>query len=398
MEYEILNENKVPAYLAGRAELAERIDAATVSVREVGDGNLNLVFICTDAAQRSLVLKQSLPYVRVAGPSWELTAERSKYEAIGLREAHEASPDTAAEIYAYDEPQHVVAMEFLSDMVVWRTHLLDGGIALGADEACGRHIARLGFATSVHGRAAQEFRRARAASANPELSEITEDLVFTEPYIDHEHNEFDDAVAVHLQALRDDEHCRRVVSRLKLGFQTSNEALLHGDLHTGSIMVANAGGDEPTGIKVFDTEFGTYGPVAFDLGMLMANGLFAQARAMVLDRESQLVWLEGFAERIWLAYAAELRSLWPTRVDRGFGDDVLEDWLVRTEADAVGFAACEVVRRLVGFAKVADIDALSVEDRVVATQRLRIWLWPRIVGRSKPDRCRGLIVWRNITS
>ncbi|MFW1466589.1 hypothetical protein ACEV75_24670, partial [Vibrio parahaemolyticus] len=63
----------VPAYLAARPHLSGPVDPASiVSVDEVGDGNLNLVFIVKDAAGNGVVVKQSLPHVRV-DPSWPLT-------------------------------------------------------------------------------------------------------------------------------------------------------------------------------------------------------------------------------------------------------------------------------------------------------------------------------------
>ncbi len=54
---------------------------------------------------------------------------------------------------------------------------------------------------------------------------------------------------------------------------THGEALIHGDLHTGSVMV---GGGRTVAI---DPEFAFYGPVGFDLGALWANAIIASVRA-----------------------------------------------------------------------------------------------------------------------
>src|SRR5262249_21694048 len=45
-------------------------------VREVGDGNLNLIFI-VESSSGSLVVKQALPYARVVGNSWPMSPERT---------------------------------------------------------------------------------------------------------------------------------------------------------------------------------------------------------------------------------------------------------------------------------------------------------------------------------
>ena len=139
--YRILTERTVAAYVHGRPELVALIDAHTLDVREVGDGNLNLVFVCRDGHGASLVLKQSLPYVRVAGPSWPLTADRSHAEARGLHAAASASAATSPRLLGYDPEQHVLAMEDLSNLSVWRTTLNQGDLAPHAVAACGRHLA-----------------------------------------------------------------------------------------------------------------------------------------------------------------------------------------------------------------------------------------------------------------
>jgi len=58
---------------------------AVLTTREVGDGNLNLVFIVKEEATgKSVVVKQALPYVRVVGESWPLSIDRTIFEANAL--------------------------------------------------------------------------------------------------------------------------------------------------------------------------------------------------------------------------------------------------------------------------------------------------------------------------
>ena len=53
-------------------------------IREVGDGNLNLVFIVT-AGAGGVVVKQALPYVRLVGESWPLPLDRAHFEHEALK-------------------------------------------------------------------------------------------------------------------------------------------------------------------------------------------------------------------------------------------------------------------------------------------------------------------------
>src|SRR5450631_1082386 len=68
--YAPLNEASLRALVARVPTCRDLLkgDPADWKVREVGDGNLNLVFIVTSGAA-GVVVKQALPYVRLVGPS-----------------------------------------------------------------------------------------------------------------------------------------------------------------------------------------------------------------------------------------------------------------------------------------------------------------------------------------
>ncbi|MDP8957998.1 MAG: S-methyl-5-thioribose kinase [Actinomycetota bacterium] len=379
-DYELLTPDNIPAYIARRPRLAELVDPDTLSVREVGDGNLNLIFICQDAQGRGICLKQSLPYVRLVGESWPLTPHRATAEA----RAYDAATALAARFvpgyHGFDPERFVLAMEDLSSWSVWRTALNQGEIHRGAEEDMGRYVARLAFGTSLFGLEAKELKVRRAAATNPELCEITEDLVFTEPYLEHEHNSVVDELWPLVGELRREEDLVAEVGSLKYGFMAKAEALIHGDLHTGSVMVTTADGRARA--KAIDAEFCYYGPVGFDLGALFGNYLIARARAGVLGRPEEFqAWLRELVPRTWGAFQEELRALWPQRVDGFFSDRFLEAWLARTLADAVGYGGCKAIRRIIGLAKVSDIQTLEGDQHVAAATAVlraaRRWILER---------------------
>ena len=53
------------------------------TIAEVGDGNLNLVFI-VKGPKGGVAVKQALPYVRLVGESWPLPLSRAHYEHMAL--------------------------------------------------------------------------------------------------------------------------------------------------------------------------------------------------------------------------------------------------------------------------------------------------------------------------
>lgn len=360
-----LTVESVPAYLRARPHLAGPLDVASiVSVDEVGDGNLNLVFIVKDAAGHGVVVKQSLPHVRV-DPSWPLTRERAAREAVVLGVHERIDPAHVPAFHGFDADALALSIEDLSDHAVWRGELNAGRLHPYAAAELGRYVGAVGFATSVFGTPGPERRRAIAEATNPELSEITEDLVFTEPYVDHEHNGWLAANDDDVRDLRADRAFVREIGLAKQRFQESTQSLLHGDLHTGSVFVRAEG----SSVRAFDSEFGTYGPTGFDLGAVWANLVIAAARAHVLGRTADAETLLTLPVSLLDAFEAEFRRRWPDRVDaRVYGDDVLAHTLAQIRSDAAIYGAAKAVRRIVGFSKVADIQTLPEAERAVAAR------------------------------
>ena len=73
-------------------------------------------------------------------------------------------------------------------------------------------------------------------------------------------------------------------------FMERQQALLHGDLHTGSLMCT----EDTT--YVIDAEFAFCGPIAFDVGKMIANLLIAYFASFGLEiaeqpRATQRQWL-----------------------------------------------------------------------------------------------------------
>src|ERR1700694_2627545 len=79
--YRILDPKSLLALIGGLKDVRALLGNHTEDwqIREVGDGNLNLVFI-VEGPDGSVCVKQALPYVRAAGPSWAMSPERAFFE------------------------------------------------------------------------------------------------------------------------------------------------------------------------------------------------------------------------------------------------------------------------------------------------------------------------------
>jgi len=77
-EYEALTAKTLPDRLKKLVSITALIGEQSEEwkVTEVGDGNLNLVFVVR-GKEASLIVKQALPYVRIIGDSWPLPLRRA---------------------------------------------------------------------------------------------------------------------------------------------------------------------------------------------------------------------------------------------------------------------------------------------------------------------------------
>jgi 5-methylthioribose kinase len=324
-------------------------------VAEIGDGNINNVFrvIC---AGGTFVLKQSMPYVRI-DRTWELTPTRIDHEAAFYERWAVIKPQVTPRVYMFDAANHALAVEDLHEHEVWRMALASGCVDPHAAPAMGLFLAQM--ALSAQPWAVTDPAEDPAEPVNPIMTQLMEDVLFRFPYEDHPHNSYAPEVAPLVERLRIDPRFRSGLDGLRRRWCTGHEALIHGDLHTGSIMVAS--GD----VRTIDAEFSTLGPIAWDLGELTGNLLIAQLYASLMrpgDATPNLVdglW-RGFAEG--LAESGGVRSEADERP--------IADWLVTVRSDAIGYAGAEMVRRVIGSGKADEIAAMSGDVHVRAAEAM----------------------------
>ena len=329
---------------------------------EIGDGNLNYVFrILEEGSEKGIIIKQALPYAKVVGESWPLTLKRATIEANALKKHGEYVPDLVPKVYRTDETLAVTVMEDLSRLKVAREGLIKGETYPRLSSDIGEYLARTLFYTSDFALHPFEKKRLAVEFSNPELCKITEDLVFTDPFFDHDTNDFEPELKGDVEAIWANGRLKLEAAKLKKSFLTEAEALLHGDLHTGSIFAST----EET--KVIDPEFAFYGPIGFDVGQFLANLIF---QAITRDGSSRAVMLDHI-QHTWNVFSSVFSELWEKdAVDsykdaNGYKDHILQKIFV----DAIGVAGCEMIRRTIGLAHVKDLDGISEPEKRIAAKK-----------------------------
>lgn len=309
--YQALTVDTLRERLKGVSALTKHVgrDTGAWQVQEVGDGNLNLVFIVSGPSGTAIV-KQALPYVRLVGESWPLPLYRAYFEYHALTRQAARDPGAVPAIYFFDESQALIIMEYLKPHVILRRKLIAGEKVAGLAEFLGRYCARTAFRGSELSMLGPEKKADVALFAgNVEIPAITESLVFTDPYFDAEMNSHTDGLEQVIARLRSDVGLKVKVQQTLQRFVSNTETMLHGDLHSGSIMSTDSDS------RVIDPEFAQYGPFGFDIGMLCANFLmayFSQPAHRGADLEAYQEWILGVIADTCASFEVEFRHLWQT--------------------------------------------------------------------------------------
>ncbi|MEE9331469.1 MAG: S-methyl-5-thioribose kinase [Methylophilaceae bacterium] len=371
MTYFILKADSIPSYLGSLPAVTKVLgNTADINIEEIGDGNLNFVYRVTsqNAPEKSVILKQAVPYLRMAGDSWPLSRDRMKYEIRALKIYEKVAPQYIPKVFYSDEEMSVLVMENLSQHRVVRYGMMDGETYENVGHHVGNFLAESLFKTSSLYMPSTERRELMSQFVlNSELCKLTEDFIFTFPYIEHESNYLNQISNNYAnETIRIDDHFKLNVLKFKELFLTKTDALLHGDIHTGSLMA------NKNETYVIDPEFAFFGPFGFDVGKIIGNLLLCYTSHFHHSSDSSYQdWLLGQAVGIWKTFETRFLELWSASpesahlvekfVTEATLNEYKKQYLLKIMQDTVGFCACSIARRTLGIAGVAEIRTIENE-------------------------------------
>lgn len=356
LDHFLMNTDTAKEYAKDKLEYFQQ--ESILECIEIGDGNINYVFkVWEESTGKSIIIKQADKFLRSSGRP--LDVYRNKIEAEILMIEGKLAKEFVPEVFHYDENMCALSMEDISQYKNLRTELMQGKTFDCLADSISTFLVNTLLPTTdlVIDRATKkEYVK---LFTNIELCDISEDLVFTEPYYDYkgrniildENREFVE------EFLYNDDKLKKEVAILRDKFMNQSQALIHGDLHSGSIFI------KEDGIKVIDPEFAFYGPMGYDVGNVIGNLFFAWANKYYTDRNNEdfLNWISSTIE--------DTINLFITKFSEKYDDLVTfnlynkhfkEDYIKRVLSDSFGYAGTEIIRRVVGDSKV--IELTSVED------------------------------------
>ena len=325
---------------------------------EIGDGNINYVFkIWSKRDGHSIIVKQADKLLRSSGRPLDIY--RNKIEANILQLEGQLAPGYVPEVYYYDETMAATSMEDVSAFKNLRKELAANRVYPHLAENISTFMVDTLLPTTDLVLDRAEKKQRVKFYTNPELCEITEDLVLTEPYDDFrgrniitEGNE-----AFVREFLYEDQQLHAEVGKLRERFMNNAQALIHGDLHSGSIFA------NEEGIRVLDPEFAFYGPMGYDIGNVIGNLFFSWAnKAFTMPEETDAI--QALERTIRDTCDLTMRKL-AEKYDQMVTFSLYrapafrKAYLDSVWADSLGYAGTEIIRRTVGDSKVMEVSSVT---------------------------------------
>ncbi|OQY30119.1 MAG: S-methyl-5-thioribose kinase [Anaerolineaceae bacterium 4572_5.2] len=399
MAYYVLDEKNIIDYIKSLPEMAERFSAdAQLDIIEVGDGNLNLVFIIkeVDAPENAVILKQALPYLRVAGDSWPLTRERMRYETQALLKQYEVAPGLVPAIYAFDHEMSMVVMEYLDKHEIMRKPLVARKRFPKFTDHISTFLVNSLFYTSDLYLGGVEKKLLMATFVNEQLRKLQEDFVYTNPYMESEENNWNALLDAEVQDVRHNAELKMAIADIKNDYMNNSQALIHADLHTGSIML----NQEDT--RVIDPEFAFFGPMAYDIAAILQNLIlnyashFAHTKDPVERADYQNYLLET-VRGIWNEFARKFDETWAANnkgelVPQKYWDfpggeaafaEYRRRYIARILQGVAAHGGVKFLRRMMGIVSVWDLSSIEDPQKRAVAEKFSIQVGIRWILASK---------------
>ena len=295
--------------------------------KPLSGGNMNEVLLVQDSLGNEAVAKYAPPYLHMLGPSFPLAQERVHVEIHALEYFGAIVPRFVPRVLAKDTANFCMLLEYKKDFVTLRDAHMQGQFNPSAYAKLGAFVGALATHTPPP--------KPAGYYENATLKAITNTYVFTIAFL-----ESSDKTMPHAWFTPRPKSARLLenVALLKTLFHTPSPHLIHGDLHTGSVLVRE---EE---IAVIDAEFALFGPISFDIGNLFAHIIMDTFGREFSPNLALKVFWESVAQHSKLT-CKELETIF---------------------SQSVGFCGVEIARRLVVPAKSPALESLENKEEAYA--------------------------------
>ena len=371
----LMTHEDIKEYVSDKLGLFDK--ESELEIKEVGDGNINYVFIVKETnTNKSVVVKQADVLLRSSGRPLDIN--RNKIEADILKIQYDLVPEFIPEIFYYDETMAALTMEDISAYKNLRYELEEKRtFPKFADEISTFLVETLLSTTDLVWNR-QDKKTQVKNFVNIDMCDISEDLVFTEPYNDYKKQNIiiEENMSFVEELIYNNSKLIGEVAKLRNNYMNNAQSLIHGDLHSGSIFV------NQDGMKVIDPEFAFYGPMGYDIGNVIGNLFFPLAKNEYYEQDKLFSqWLNETIVAIYNQVKEKLEQGFKEKVTLDIYQNPLfvENYISEVMADTLGYAGTEIIRRTIGDSKVKEISTAPLGEKRVAMERSLLQLGESLI-------------------
>jgi len=295
------------------------------------------------------------------------------HEVSYIQKTLQYSPSNAPQIYLVDNDAFLFVMENLntSKMVVFRGEIAKG-VGPKKYPNIGKHIGLMVGNMLYHTsdlllKSEDKWNALQSFCSNNEMVSVTEQVIFEEPFFSAKNNRFQNNDEYKLlcpqmietvNKMRSDEKVIYNVYNLRRKFRNLHQALVHGDLHTGSIMC-----NQQRSVAI-DAEFAFYGPYFVDVGLFIGNMLLSCFSQQLYDKNGDrtpyIQYLLDQTVAFYDTFNARFLELWNEKNDgnlvpKTIGNEEMRkkyqlQFMEEIWNDSIKFAGIILIRRTLGIA------------------------------------------------
>lgn len=347
------------------------------AIKESVDGYVNLIYHIYDKNGKSMILKQIVNQPRSQNEEmegsknstrlqeWTLDLGRLRIEIAVLIFWNSVYPGICPEIYLFDEENAIIVMEDLTDHSLLRYEHCRMTEHPQFPEQFGAFMAKNLFYSSDLHLTKYKKQALEKFFDNPEYTAL--DFFLFEDCTMVSDNRYMPPETWRLRkAILDDEQIQNTVKQLRHQFLTSKECLIHTDLHASNIMINDHS------MKIIDTEFAGFGPIAQDWGRLIASfclnffSWYGDTNHSQGEKAVFRAYLLKAINQMYQTFESEFRTLWNKNKAENYQLKRLDidQYLLVHFQDALQYAALNAASRIGDRGLCYDLERLEPKNRV----------------------------------
>ena len=314
------------------------------------DGYVNVIIgIQSTKDNKSVILKQMMPYVTssIREVYKLIPLERIKAEVDSIKFWDTICPNSVPKIYVWDDRNKIIIMEDLSRLKIMSSELLKRKKFPELPKQLGEFLGKTAFYTSDLFLTYKEKRKLKNRFTTCNMKYLWDDFMFTGAILDNSNYHININIKDDIHSFCNNSKIRQEVIRLRDIYTTNMQCLIHSDLHTSNIFV------DRSEMKVFDTEYATYGPISFDIGRILGSIVLNYASLLGLgdiaeqDKKDYQEYLLQMIEEIYQEFSHAFHKAWLRHSNHKDYQTYYNQFYRKTILqETIGFLACSSISRI----------------------------------------------------